>query len=223
MEGFLLIDKPVDWTSFDVVAKLRRMTGIRKIGHAGTLDPFATGLLVVAVGRGATKRLGEFMSKDKEYVATARLGATSDTQDLTGEIAETPDSPAPTREQVEAAAKKFRGDIMQVPPMYSAKKIGGQKLYDLARAGKEVEREPRPITIHELEMLDYRYPTLKFRVVCSPGTYIRTLAHDLGQALGTGAYLTDLRRTKSGNLSVADAKPIGELNESDWTKYLSHI
>jgi tRNA pseudouridine55 synthase len=220
MEGFLLIDKPVDWTSFDVVARLRRITGIRKIGHAGTLDPFATGLLVVAIGRGATKRLDEFMSKDKEYVATARLGAVSDTQDLTGEVTETPDSPIPTREQVESAAGKFRGPIMQVPPMYSAKKIGGQRLYDLARAGKEVEREPRPVTIHELEILDYRYPVLKFRVVCSPGTYVRTLAYDLGQALGSSAYLSELRRTKSGNLSVADAKKITELNANDWATHL---
>ena len=223
MEGFLLIDKPVDWTSFDVVAKLRGITGIRKIGHAGTLDPFATGLLVVGIGRGATKHLDALMGQTKEYIATARLGAVSNTQDLTGEITEVPGTAEPTREQIEAALAHFRGPIEQIPPMFSAIKIKGQKLYDLARRGEEVERQPRAVVIHELEILDYAYPELKFRVVCSPGTYIRTLAHDLGRALGTGAYLTELRRTRSGDKSVKSAAVIDALTTDNWPKHLLPI
>jgi tRNA pseudouridine55 synthase len=226
MPGFLLIDKPVGWTSFDVVAKLRRITGEKRIGHAGTLDPFATGLLVVGVGREATRELGKLMGHEKEYAATARLGATSDTQDLTGTIVETPvyaeiaagraNVPIPTREQIEAALENFRGEISQIPPMYSAKKIGGQKLYDLARAGQIVEREPRRVTIREFELLDYAWPELKFRVTCSAGTYVRTLAHDLGQALGCGAYLTELRRARSGDFRVEDAQKIENLTPGNW-------
>jgi tRNA pseudouridine55 synthase len=222
-EGFLLVDKPTDWTSFDVVAKLRRITGIRKIGHAGTLDPFATGLLVVGVGRGATKHLDALMGQRKEYFATARLGATSDTQDLTGEITATPGAQTPTITEVETALAGLRGEQAQIPPMYSAIKIGGKKLYDLARAGQTIERQPRRVTIHELDLLGYEYPELRFRVVCSPGTYIRTLAHDLGGALGTGAYLVALRRTKSGDKTVDDAAGIADLTPENWRERLVPI
>ena len=216
--GFLLIDKPVDWTSHDVVGYLRGALKIKKIGHAGTLDPFATGLLIVGIGRSATKRLDEFKALPKEYVATIKLGATSDTQDRTGTIMkhETCNMKHVTSELIESTLKKFTGKQMQTPPMYSAKKVKGKKLYDLARKGIEIEREPNEIEIFELNLIDYDPKCLVLRVSClvSTGTYIRTLAHDIGQALavprdgvlrGVGAYCEELRRTKIGECSVEDA------------------
>jgi tRNA pseudouridine55 synthase len=220
MDGFILIDKPAGITSHDVVDRLRRITGIRKIGHAGTLDPFATGLLIVGVGREATKRLGEFLGRDKEYVATAVLGAESDTQDLTGTITPVPDAPLPSEAALRDALAKFKGAISQMPPMYSAKKIRGQKLYELAREGKEIAREPVTVTIHELELLSYDPPKLKFRTRCSSGTYIRTLAHDLGDLLECGAYLEELRRTKIGALRVEHSSKLDELTPENWPKKL---
>jgi tRNA pseudouridine55 synthase len=218
--GFLLIDKPAGFTSHDVVAKLRRITGIRKIGHAGTLDPFATGLLVVGVGRAATKHLGELMGHDKEYEAKAVLGAVSDTQDLTGQLTGAPVENWPSQETLDRILPDFQGAIDQIPPMYSAKKVKGKKLYELARAGEEIERKPRQVTIHELELRDYTPPHLTFRVHCSAGTYIRTLAHDIGQALGTGAYLEMLRRTKSGDYHVDQAVQLDQLTPENWTAHL---
>ncbi len=219
-EGFLLIDKPAGMTSHDVVDRLRRITGIRTIGHAGTLDPFATGLLIMGVGRSATKRLAEMMATEKEYVATARLGASSDTQDLTGVITETVDAVMPTREDIDAVLPRFTGAVMQVPPMYSAKKRDGKKLYELARAGEEVAREPIAITVHELEVLSYAAPDLTFRTRVSKGTYIRTLAHDIGATLGCGAYLTALRRTASGAHRVENASTLDELTPENWQEKL---
>ncbi|MDD5251722.1 MAG: tRNA pseudouridine(55) synthase TruB [Patescibacteria group bacterium] len=230
MEGFLLIDKPAGITSHDVVYRVRRATGVKRVGHAGTLDPFATGLLIVGVGRSATKRLGEFLGADKEYEATLRLGATSDTQDLTGVITPVM-NPAPvgagqsrskatgswpSREEILAALKKFSGEIEQIPPMYSAKKIAGKKLYELARAGQVVERQPAKITIHEIELKSFTPPEAVIRVRCSSGTYVRTLAHDLGQTLGCGAYLTALRRTAIGGQTVSHALPLAELSPKNW-------
>lgn len=201
MQGFLLIDKPAGITSHDVIDRLRRITKIRRIGHAGTLDPFATGLLIVGIGA-ATKRLAEMTGRDKEYRATAILGATSTTQDLTGTISPAIGTGMPALDAVQTAIERFKGKIEQVPPMFSAKKIGGKKLYELARQGKEVARKPVAITIHELEITAYDPPSLSFRVRCSSGTYVRTLAHDIGTALGTGAYLETLRRTAIGEYSV---------------------
>jgi tRNA pseudouridine55 synthase len=216
MEGFLLIDKPAGITSFDVIARLRRLTGIARIGHAGTLDPFATGLLIVGVGRGATKRLGEYLGMTKEYVGTAVLGATSDTQDGTGEIILLPDPVLPTETALREAMAKFLGPQQQIPPMYSAKKIGGKKLYELARKGMEVERKPADIVIERLSLDSYAPPHFTFTVLCSSGTYVRTLAHDIGAAVGTGAYLEALRRTTIGDFSVEQAATIESLGPNDW-------
>ena len=220
MPGFILLDKPAGRSSHWFVSLLRRVTGVRRIGHAGTLDPFATGLLVMGVGREATRLLGGLTKGDKEYVAVALLGATSDTQDLTGVVTPTPDAKIPTEAEVRAAATKFVGPQLQTPPMYSAKKIGGQKLYDLARAGQTVEREPRAVTVHELEILDYSPPRLTFRTRVTAGTYIRTIAHDLGQALGCGAYLEELRRTAAGPFRVEDAVRPEELTPENWQEKL---
>jgi tRNA pseudouridine55 synthase len=223
MEGFLLIDKPAGMTSHDVVDRLRRITGVRTIGHAGTLDPFATGLLLMGVGRSATKRLAEMMATEKEYVATARFGASSDTQDLTGVIAETPDARIPSREEIDAALPRFRGGLLQTPPMYSAKKRDGKKLYELAREGKEIAREPVAVTVHALDVVSYDAPDLVFRARVSKGTYIRTLAHDLGAALGCGAHLTALRRTASGMHRVEDASRLEDLTATNWAEKLRPV
>ncbi|MBD3281483.1 tRNA pseudouridine(55) synthase TruB [Candidatus Uhrbacteria bacterium] len=214
-EGILLlIDKPTDFTSHDVVNVIRKKFNTRRVGHGGTLDPFATGLLIVGVGR-ATKKLHDIVGLDKTYEATATLGATSDTYDLTGEIlpAHIPDSQIPDSQQIEEVLKKYRGTIEQKAPAYSAKKVNGQKLYALAREGVDVEhlRPTKKVDITELVITNYNYPTLKFRVTCSSGTYIRSLAHDIGQKLGCGAYLSELKRTRIGSYELKDAKELNEL------------
>jgi tRNA pseudouridine55 synthase len=216
MEGFLLIDKPPGITSHDVIDRLRRTTGVRRIGHAGTLDPFATGLLLVGVGGSATTRLSEFAGMDKEYEGTAVLGAASDTQDGTGTIAARPGAEMPTEAALRSAMDGFIGRISQVPPMFSAKKVAGKKLYELARQGKEVRREPVEIVVRSLELLGYEPPRFSFRVRCSSGTYVRTLAHDIGAALGAGAYLESLRRTAIGPYRVEDAAALADLTPDDW-------
>ena len=221
MHGFLLIDKQVGWTSHDVVGYLRKITRIKKIGHAGTLDPFATGLLIVGIGREATKRIDEFKDMPKVYEAVVHFGAVSDTFDSTGDIKEQetclPDRQAKNLPTGQAGKKQidlnvvntlvnsFVGEQDQIAPMYSAKKVNGEKLYDLARKGIEIERKPHRITIHDLQVLDFEYPLLKIKVTCSPGTYIRTLAHDIGKKLGVGAYCEELRRTSIGKYSVEHA------------------
>lgn len=206
-EGFFLVDKPVDWTSFDAVNFLKKkFPRGTKIGHAGTLDPFATGLLIVAVGRAATKRIDEFKKLPKIYETTVHFGATSNTDDPTGII--TPinfTSPPPTLETVKKTLNKFLGKQSQIPPMFSAKKINGQKLYHLARQGKEVERQPTEIEIYSIDLLNYSWPDLNIRVTCSTGTYIRTLARDIGTVLGCGAYCLTLRRQAIGNYLVDQA------------------
>jgi tRNA pseudouridine55 synthase len=217
--GFLYINKPTDWTSHDVVAHLRRVTGEKKIGHAGTLDPFATGLLIIGVGREATRELDKFLKQDKEYFAELHLGAVSDTYDLTGEIKKSDASP-PTEDDVKNILKKFLGEQEQIPPMYSAKKIAGKKLYELARKGKEIEREPNKIIIHELNLLNYDWPKLKIRVKCSSGTYIRSLAHDIGQKLNAGAYLEKLERTKIGAHELKDAVDLKKINQNNWQEFV---
>lgn len=210
--SFLLINKQAGWTSLDVVAKLRGILHIEKIGHAGTLDPFATGLLIVGVGRESTKRLEEFKNLEKEYVVDVQFGFTSNTYDCDGEI--TADSNARPIEQVELAKvlKKYQGKIQQIPPMHSAKKVNGVRLHKLARKGIVVERKASEITIFNLEILESNSDTAKLRVVCSPGTYIRSLVHDLGQDLGVGAYATALTRTRIGDYKLNDAHTLDEIS-----------
>ncbi len=208
--GILIIDKPQDWTSMDVCAKLRRCLGERRIGHAGTLDPMATGVLPVFAGR-ATRAV-EFASEgEKEYLAGLRLGQVTDTQDTTGTVLET-HPVSVTREQLEGALEPFRGAIQQVPPMYSAIKIQGKKLYELARKGKEVARPPRSITIFSLTVEEQVNETdFLLRVRCSKGTYVRTLCHDLGQALGCGGTMFSLRRTMAAGFTLEQAHPLEEV------------
>ena len=211
MNGIILVDKPMGFTSHDVVAKLRGILRERRIGHSGTLDPMATGLLVVFVGR-ATRAVEFAESHEKEYIAGLRLGIVTDTQDTTGAILETCDK-AVTIGGLSAVLPEFTGEIMQIPPMYSAIKVQGQKLYDLARSGVEIERTSRAITIKELEILGEEAEDFTLRVVCSKGTYIRTLCHDIGQRLGTGAAMSSLRRTVAGNFSISNAHTIDEIRE----------
>ena len=213
MNGIVIIDKPQGWTSQDVTARLRRVFNTRRIGHGGTLDPMATGVLPVFVGR-ATRGVEFFEHAEKTYEAVLRLGLTTDTEDVTGTVL-TQSPVSVTREQAEAVLEQFRGEILQVPPMYSALKINGQKLVDLARKGKEVERQPRPITIHELILLSMEGNDLQLRVRCSKGTYIRTLCKDIGQALGCGGCMAQLRRTAAGEYTISEAIPLQELLDSD--------
>ena len=209
MDGIVIVDKPRDWTSQDVTARLRRVFGTRRIGHGGTLDPMATGVLPVFVGR-ATRGVEFFEHAEKTYETVLRLGLTTDTEDITGTVL-TEATVSVTGEQVEGALDAFRGVIMQVPPMYSALKVNGQKLCDLARKGKTVERQPRPITIYELQLLERGENTLHLRVRCSKGTYIRTLCKDIGEALGCGGCMESLRRVSAGEYTIAEAVPLQEL------------
>lgn len=209
MSGILLVDKPAGWTSHDVVGRLRRMTGQRRIGHSGTLDPMATGLLVVFLGR-ATRAVEFAEGHDKAYTALLRPGVVTDTLDTTGAVLAT--SPErPTRSELETALGAFRGEIEQLPPMYSALKYNGKKLYEIARAGGEVERKPRPVTIYRLECTGERDGDFVLEVECSKGTYIRTLCDDIGRALGCGACMSGLRRTRAGGFDVRDALTIEEI------------
>lgn len=215
-DGILLVDKPAGWTSFDVVAKLRgqlrAQTGKKKVkvGHGGTLDPFATGLLVILVGT-ACKQASQLLKLDKTYQCTIMLGKTSTTGDPEGDITEGPIVSPVTEQAVAAVLAQFQGDSMQTPPAFSAIKVNGKRAYDLARAGKEVKLEPRPVTVHSLELTDYHWPTLDVVAHVSSGTYIRTLAEDIGRALGTGAYCTALRRTTIGPYDLADARSLDQL------------
>ena len=209
--GIIVIHKPPDWTSMDVCAKLRGVFHEKRVGHAGTLDPMATGVLPVFVGR-ATRAVQFAETGEKEYLAGLRLGLVTNTQDTSGQVLET--HPAiPARPAVEAALASFRGEIQQVPPMYSAVKIGGKKLYELARKGQEVERKPRAVTIYALDLLDELSSDgdLLLRVRCSKGTYIRTLCHDIGQALGCGGCMSSLVRTEACGFSLADAIPLSDV------------
>ena len=211
----LLIDKPLNWTSFDVVRKLRRLVRTKKIGHAGTLDPLATGLLILCTGK-YTKRINEYMAQEKEYTGTITLGASTPTYDLESEPVAQKDPADITPELVGAViVKQFTGPIDQVPPAHSAIKVDGKRVYELARKGKEVKLEPRRITVKTFEITAFRLPVLEFRVVCSTGTYIRSLANDLGAALGCGGYLSSLRRTRIGEYSVDQA-----LNMEQAEKYI---
>jgi len=210
LDGILCIDKPEEMTSFLCVAIIRRLLGVKKVGHAGTLDPNATGVLPLLIGR-ATKTLDRLPVHDKSYTATLRFGAVSDTLDVWGEVTET-GAPIPTLAAVEAALPAFRGEILQVPPMTSALKKDGVRLYELARQGIEIEREARPITIYELDLLDYDEAAgeLTLHCACSKGTYIRTLCDDLGRVLGCGAVMTALRRTAAAGYTLDDCITVDE-------------
>ncbi|MCI0479582.1 tRNA pseudouridine(55) synthase TruB [Candidatus Uhrbacteria bacterium] len=214
MDRILLIDKPAGMTSHDVVDRVRKVFSTRRVGHAGTLDPFATGLLIIGVGD-ATKRLQTYVGMDKVYEATARLGATSDTFDPEGSVSELPSTVyrLPSLPHIERTLDRFRGGYEQKAPLHSAKKIGGKKLYDLARSGTATEemRPTKKVDISELVVTDYAWPDLSFRVRCSSGTYIRSLADDIGRELGCGAYLTTLRRTAIGEHRLEDATTLGRL------------
>ena len=213
MNGIVIVDKPQGWTSQDVTARLRRVFNTRRIGHGGTLDPMATGVLPVFVGR-ATRGVEFFEHAEKVYETVLKPGITTDTEDITGTVLTEQDAFV-TGEMLEEVLEKFRGDIMQVPPMYSALKVNGQKLYDLARKGKEVERQPRPITIHELTLLGMEAEGIRLRVRCSKGTYIRTLCKDIGQALGCGGCMAALRRVAAGEYTAEEAVPLQVLLETE--------
>ena len=222
MNGIVIVDKPQDWTSQDVVSKLRGVFQTRRIGHGGTLDPMATGVLPVFVGR-ATRGVEFFEHAVKTYEAVLRLGITTNTEDITGEILETR-TVRVTKEDFLSCLEQFRGEIQQIPPMYSALKINGQKLCDLARKGKEVERKPRTITIHKLECKSFDGDTAKLVVTCSKGTYIRTLCKDIGNALGCGGCMEALRRVGAGAYTIEEAVPLAELVASaDPGKYLKPV
>jgi tRNA pseudouridine55 synthase len=210
VNGVLVVDKPGGITSFDVVARVRRALGERRVGHTGTLDPMATGVLPICVGE-ATKLVPFLMGGDKEYEAEARLGVTTDTLDATGVVTSETNASQVSRTDVDRALQGFVGTIQQVPPMHSALRVDGQRLYDLARRGVEVEREARPVVVHAIDVLRFEAPTLVFRVRCGKGTYIRSLAADLGAALGVGAHLTALRRTRVGPFALGHAVAIDTL------------
>jgi tRNA pseudouridine55 synthase len=223
MDGIFNIDKPAGMTSHDVVARVRRISGQRKAGHAGTLDPLATGVLPVVLGK-ATRLVEYLADADKAYRANIMLGAVSDTYDREGTLTPVQDPVMPSRDTVESALDKFRGEIEQVPPMHSAIKVGGKKLYELARQGIEVERQTRHVTITRLDLEVYRPPILQIFVECSKGTYIRSLAYDLGAVLGTGAYLDALVRTRHGPFSIEGATTLDGLEaafrEDTWRESL---
>ena len=222
MNGIVIIDKPQGWTSQDVTARLRRVFATRRIGHGGTLDPMATGVLPVFVGR-ATRGVEFFEHAEKTYETVLRLGLTTDTEDISGTVLEERDAFV-TGTQLEEVLEQFRGQIMQVPPMYSALKVGGQKLCDLARKGRTVERQPRPITIHELTLLGMEAEGIRLRVRCSKGTYIRTLCKDIGEALGCGGCMAELRRVTAGEYTIGESVPLQELLEAeDPEKYLRPV
>jgi len=213
VDGVLLVDKAEGMTSHDVVALARRQLGIKKVGHCGTLDPIATGLLLLTIGRG-TKVQDLLMSEDKEYVGTLKLGTTTSTQDREGEVLDVRPVTQFGQSEIETAFAKFKGDFYQMPPMVSAKKHGGVPLYKLARQGKVVEREPRLVHVYRYTVDQIALPEINFTVLCSKGFYVRTYAHDIGEVLGCGAHLKSLRRTKSGRFDVANATSVDQIKNA---------
>ena len=212
MNGVLVIDKPAGMTSFDVVRQVRRMVNTRRVGHAGTLDPMATGVLPVAIGT-ATRLIEYLMAGDKSYRATLKLGSATDTQDSEGRVLEEKPWQSVDRATIDAAVENFIGEIEQLPPMYSALKKDGQPLYKLARQGIEVDREPRKVHVKSLTIDEFSAPHLTFTVDCSKGTYVRTLCHDIGKILGCGAHMTDLRRLTCGRFDLAKSHPLQVLQD----------
>ncbi|MCA9398707.1 MAG: tRNA pseudouridine(55) synthase TruB [Candidatus Omnitrophica bacterium] len=220
MEGILVINKPDGMTSHDVVAKMRKKFNIKKVGHAGTLDPLATGVLVILLGK-ATKLFDEFIAFDKAYRATMVLGTITDTADTEGAVIEQRPYHDVSEKDLEKVFPDFTGDLKQIPPMYSAVKYKGKKLYELARQGITVEREPRPVTIHQLKILNVNFPEVEFYMECSKGTYVRQLAVDIGERLGCGACISQIERVKVGHYNIKEAVNIEDVNEShiqSWRK-----
>jgi tRNA pseudouridine55 synthase len=222
LHGYLVIDKPAGWTSFDVVARARRVLGEKRIGHAGTLDPAATGVLPLAVGL-ATKTLEFLNDASKTYLAEVTFGVETDSHDAEGRVTRVTDVSGVTAAAVEAALARFRGPVAQIPPMHAAIKVGGQKLYELARRGEVIARAPRPVTFYLLELLSWEVPTATILVDCSKGTYIRSLARDLGESLGTGAYLSNLVRRRSGPFNLCQAITIAEMADFAWPWAWPHV
>ena len=220
MEGFLLLDKPEGRTSFSMVAEVRRISKQKKIGHAGTLDPFATGLLVLLLGKKWTRRANEFMGQHKRYETVVRLGITTDSYDRDGAILDTSNL-IPTLSEIQEVLPFFQGTILQVPPMFSAKKVQGKRLYEHAREGKTIERKPCPVTI-QTTLVGHSYPYLRLQIDCSKGTYIRSIGHEIGVKLGCGAHLCELRRTHIGSFCVDKALPSHSLTFHEIQKNL-HI
>ena len=209
----LLINKPLYWTSFDAVRKIRNLVGIKKVGHAGTLDPLATGLLIICTGK-FTKKINEYMAQEKEYTGTFTIGAVTPTYDLESKPENFKSIENISEKKIQDAIKKFVGDIKQVPPAHSAIRVQGKRVYELARKGKEVNLEPREVFIKEFEVSEFNLPKVHFRVVCSTGTYIRSLANDFGKQLDCGAYLSSLCRTRIGEFKLEDALSIEEFENS---------
>jgi tRNA pseudouridine55 synthase len=218
--GFILINKPVGPTSFGVIARLRKITGIKKIGHAGTLDPAASGVLLCAIGREATRQIDKFVKKDKEYEALIILGSVSETLDREGEIIKKYFGQPIKIKEIKKVVNSFLGKQEQIPPMFSAKKIGGKKLCDLARKGIEIVRAPVQIEIYKLKILKYKWPELRLRIKCSSGTYIRSLAADIGQKIGCGAYLGALVRTELREYKLKKAVDLDKIDKDNWQKLL---
>lgn len=218
--GFMLINKFKNWTSHDVVAKMRKITGINKIGHTGTLDPFATGLLILLIGQEMTKKQSFFLQKDKTYLAKIHLGAESNTDDLTGQIKNNKVEKIPESDRIKKTLKIFIGEIKQVPPAFSAKKIKGQKAYQLARRGEKVELKPKKIKIYQLDLIFYQWPYLIIRAKVSAGTYLRSLARDLGQKLSVGGYLEELNREEIGNYNLKEAIELEKITRENWKNFL---
>jgi len=221
--GFILIDKETGPTSHDIIYKLRKITGIKKIGHAGTLDPFASGLMIVAIDRRATKKIEKFVKLDKKYLATIILGKETDTYDRDGKIISNYYGEKIPKQKIKKAILKIKNQTEQIPPMYSAKKINGKRLYELARKNIEIERKPQSIKIFYVKIKKYNWPELQLYIHCSSGTYIRTIANDLGKELGCGAYLKELRRTAIEKYKIKKAKKIKGINSNNWKKYLFNI
>lgn len=221
--GFLLINKAPGMRSHQVVEELRKITKIRKIGHGGTLDPLAQGLLILGIGKRATKKLARFLKMEKEYLATIKLGETSFTFDAEGEIKKRKVKKIPSEKEIKNALGEFQGKIWQTPPIFSAKKIKGKKLYQLARQRKKVKIKPVLVEIYQITLLSYCWPYLKIKVCCSRGTYLRSLAHDLGEKLGVGGYLKSLCRQKIGDFDLSQAHNLKEINSKNWQKFLLKI
>lgn len=222
LDGALLVDKPAGPTSHDVVDAIRRRFNVRKVGHCGTLDPNADGLLIIVLGRG-TKLSERLMSADKVYAGLIRLGQSTDTYDAAGTLTAELPVPPLTLDQLNTLATAFVGDLLQTPPMVSAAKVGGVPLYKLARKGVEVERKPRLVHIYDFRFLDYQEPVATFRISCTKGTYVRTLAHDLGQKIGCGAHLQNLRRLQIGRFSVDNALPLSSILEMNPNELGQHV
>lgn len=220
--GLILVDKPPEWTSHDVVNFIRRRFAIGKVGHCGTLDPIATGLLVIMLGR-ATKLSARLLTQDKLYSGTLCLGVETHTQDRAGEVTATAAIEGITADDVRRVASHFTGDLLQVPPMVSALKVDGKRLYKLARSGQEVEREARPVHVYQFDIDEVNLPRVHFTVRCSKGTYVRTLCADIGRELGCGGHMADLRRLRSGAFSIDDAVTIDTLKTWDRAAFLSHM